>query len=153
MTHRWTTILRVSCIALALAGTALTAQPAQADGTVVTTATPTLIEAQLLQLGLKWTKLNAETYAIELGAGDIKFAVINKGNLLAAHFGLKAPGTGLDKINKWNATKYFSRAYLDDEGDPALESELDLEKGVTQDSVGQFVQRFRASIVEFVKAL
>jgi hypothetical protein len=108
---------------------------------------------QLLQAGLKWSKLNAETYAIELGAGDIKFAVINKGTLLAAHFGLKAPGTGLDKINKWNATQYFSRAYLDDEGDPALETELDLEKGVTPASVGQFILRFRASIVEFVKAL
>lgn len=144
---------RVALGTLLLLAATLAMPLARADGMVVTTATPALIEGQLTQAGLKFSKLNEQTYAVELGAGDIKFAIINKGTFLAAHFGIKAPGTGLDKINKWNATKYFSRAYLDDEGDPALESEFDVEKGVTAAAVGQFVQRFRASIAEFVQAL
>ena len=34
-----------------------------------------------------------------------------------------------EKINKWNATSAFSRAYLDVENDPVIELDLDLEAG------------------------
>ncbi|HEU0134455.1 MAG TPA: YbjN domain-containing protein [Allosphingosinicella sp.] len=36
---------------------------------------------------------------------------------------------GLEKINEWNRTKRFARAYLDKEDDPILEMDLDLDDG------------------------
>lgn len=39
----------------------------------------------------------------------------------------KAPS--LDKLNLWNRSQRFGRAYLDKEGDPAIEMDIDLDKG------------------------
>jgi hypothetical protein len=38
-------------------------------------------------------------------------------------------GIALDKINAWNRTQRFGRAYLDGEGDPIIEMDLDLDDG------------------------
>jgi type 1 fimbria pilin len=38
-------------------------------------------------------------------------------------------GIALDKINAWNRTQRFGRAYLDGEGDPIVEMDLDLDDG------------------------
>lgn len=38
----------------------------------------------------------------------------------------------LDTINQWNQTKRFSRAYLDEEGDPILEMDLLVDGGITE---------------------
>jgi Putative bacterial sensory transduction regulator len=35
----------------------------------------------------------------------------------------------LDRINEWNGSQRFGRAYLDKEGDPILEMDLDLDDG------------------------
>jgi hypothetical protein len=35
----------------------------------------------------------------------------------------------LEQINEWNQAQRFGRAYIDDEGDPILEMDLDLEDG------------------------
>ena len=43
-------------------------------------------------------------------------------------YDLKTP-VGLDKINEWNRTKRFGRAFLDDENDPILEMDVDLDDG------------------------
>lgn len=39
----------------------------------------------------------------------------------------KAPS--LEKINEWNRKQRFGRAYLDSEGDPAVEMDVDLDDG------------------------
>jgi hypothetical protein len=36
---------------------------------------------------------------------------------------------GLERINAWNRAQRFGRAYLDDEGDPILEMDVDLDDG------------------------
>ena len=36
---------------------------------------------------------------------------------------------GLERINEWNRTKRFGRAYLDGEADPILEMDVDLDDG------------------------
>ena len=38
-----------------------------------------------------------------------------------------AKDVSLDKLNKWNKDKRFARAYKDDEGDPVLEMDVDLD--------------------------
>ncbi|HEX9947359.1 MAG TPA: YbjN domain-containing protein [Allosphingosinicella sp.] len=43
-------------------------------------------------------------------------------------YDLKKP-IGLDKINEWNSTKRFGRAFIDKENDPNLEMDIDLDDG------------------------
>ncbi len=51
----------------------------------------------------------------------------------------------LQKVNDWNATKRFSRTYLDDEGDPHLELDLDLAGGVTEARIKDYLRTCRVS--------
>jgi len=39
------------------------------------------------------------------------------------------PAVTLDKINQWNREQRFGRAYLDKDGDPVVEMDLDLDDG------------------------
>jgi hypothetical protein len=57
----------------------------------------------------------------------------------------------LKRVNEWNRTKRFSRTYLDDNGDPHLELDLDLEGGVTVDRLLDFLKTCRASFDAWCK--
>lgn len=64
-------------------------------------------------------------------------------------FFLKTPSPSCATINDWNLRKRGSRAYLDADNDPVLESDLYLRGGVTWDTIKQFVERFGASVKSF----
>jgi hypothetical protein len=57
----------------------------------------------------------------------------------------------LPLINGWNKTKRFGRAYIDDEGDPVLESDLDLEGGVSAGAVAEFLRAFTVLSTAFAE--
>lgn len=68
--------------------------------------------------------------------------------------GFSANGHALpDRINEWNRTKRFSRAYLDREGDPIIESDIDLEGGVTRDAMVAWIRTFAVSLGAFNRML
>lgn len=51
----------------------------------------------------------------------------------------------LKRINAWNSTKRYSRTYLDDDGDPHLELDLDMCGGVTLDRIRDFLKTCKVS--------
>lgn len=69
------------------------------------------------------------------------------------YFGMRGTDAGLDTVNSWNRTKRYSRAYLDKEGDPILESDLDLEGGVTVARIKDFVKTYGLSLAAFLKVI
>lgn len=65
--------------------------------------------------------------------------------------GFRDSPVGLKQINAWNRDNRFSRAYLDRDGDPIVEAELDLAGGVTIARIKDFVRTFGTlSLPEFV---
>ena len=67
---------------------------------------------------------------------------------LAAPFSMRNRPT-LERINAWNQEKRFSRAYLDKNGNPVLESDLSLKDGVTLETVVSFLKIFEISFSAF----
>lgn len=57
----------------------------------------------------------------------------------------------LAQVNEWNRTKMFSRAYLDEDGDPHIEADLDLDGGVTREALKQFFKTYRVTVKAFTK--
>jgi len=51
----------------------------------------------------------------------------------------------LRKVNEWNKRVKYSRSYLDDDGNPVLELDLDLAGGVTQLRILDFLKTCRVS--------
>lgn len=51
----------------------------------------------------------------------------------------------LEKVNNWNKTRKYSRSYIDNDGDPCLELDLDLVGGVTPDRIRDYLRTCRDS--------
>lgn len=68
--------------------------------------------------------------------------------LARAGFDMPTPPT-IWTINGYNQSKRFVRAFLDDDGDPYVEADLDLRGGVTEDTIVRFLARFIGIIVSF----
>jgi len=56
-------------------------------------------------------------------------------------------------INKWNSDKRLSRAYLDEDNDPVLESDLMANGGLTSGHVTEFFRIFQISVKSYVSYL
>lgn len=53
-------------------------------------------------------------------------------------------------VNGWNRTHLHTRAYLDKDGDPVLESDLSLKDGATTDAISAYLKRFGEETQAFV---
>lgn len=67
------------------------------------------------------------------------------GTSLQFYAGFSGGGSSLAKVNKWNKDKRYSRSYIDDEGDPVLELDLDLTGGVTRERILDFLRTAKIS--------
>ena len=133
-------------IVAAAAALALSAAPAHAE--LVNAKNPATIKAILESQG--WpatlvTKDGDDPY-IESNRNGLKFLVLfmncedNRNcKTLQYYMGFSdAKDVSLDRLNQWNRTKRFARAYRDDEGDPVLEMDVDVDfAGIPRENVGE----------------
>ncbi len=55
----------------------------------------------------------------------------------------------MEEINAWNRDKRFGKAYLDDDGDPALEMNVNLRYGVSRKNFDDTVDFWRIVLKTF----
>lgn len=133
--------------ALALGAAALfSAGPARAE--LINATSPAAIKEIVESQGWPATivaKPGDDPY-IESNRDGLKFLVLfmncdegKKCKTLQYYMGFSdAKDVPLAKFNKWNREKRFARAYLDDEGDPVLEMDVDLDfAGIPRENVGE----------------
>ncbi len=145
--------------ALTLGAAALfAASPAQAE--LINAANPATIKAIVESQG--WpativTKAGDDPY-IESSRDGVKFLVLfmncseNKNcKTLQYYMGFSdAKDVPLDKFNKWNKEKRFARAYKDNDGDPVLEMDVDLDfAGIPRENVGETFNTWGALMDSF----
>ena len=106
------------------------------------------IRSLLTGMGLEFRQIDDRTFRFELDG--FKVFLFHTESDCQLYSGFK-DDCDAPKINSWNRTKRFSRAYLDGEGDPCLEADLDFEGGVTRESFREFVKTFRISVRSFAK--
>lgn len=58
-----------------------------------------------------------------------------------------------EQMNDWNATKRFGRAYIDPDGDAALEMDINLKSGVGPDNLSASFAIWRLMLIQFVEYL
>lgn len=129
--------MKQQLFALALAFTAVGAAPVfSAD---ITASNPAGIADLLRTMGYRaeLTKDNQGDPKINSATGGSNFRIYFYGctaNMdcksiqFAAGFDL-TDGTTLDVVNEWNAAKRYTKAYLDDEQDPLIEMDINLDFG------------------------
>lgn len=55
----------------------------------------------------------------------------------------------LDAINAWNRDKRFGKAYIDDENDPVIEMDVNLDSGVTRRSFEDSIDWWQVVLADF----
>ncbi len=96
--------------------------------------------------GGDYTDLQDGDFGFELSGN--KVILFHSGKSMQLYTGWRA-SSSLEAMNEWNKGKRFSRAYLDDENDPVLESDLDLEGGASVGAVREFIDTFALSVRAF----
>jgi hypothetical protein len=138
---------------------AMAATPAQAE--LVGAGSPSTIQQIMESQGLSVERMSAKDSAdyLESKHDGLKFLVLfmncddEKRNCKTLQFYMgfnDAKDTSLETINNWNKNKRFARAYRDDEGDPVLEMDLDLDfKGIPRENVGEAINTWKALMASF----
>lgn len=138
----------VTARAALIAGAAAFFAAAPAHAELVNANNPATIEAIVESQGWPATivsKPGDDPY-IESNRNGLKFLVLfmncdegKKCKTLQYYMGFSdAKDVSLEKLNKWNKDKRFARAYKDDEGDPVLEMDVDLDfAGIPRENVGE----------------
>ena len=62
-----------------------------------------------------------------------------------------ADGTTADRMNEWNENERWTRAYVDDEGDPILEYDVNFEGGVSPDNFQDSLRVWERSLGRFIR--
>ena len=58
--------------------------------------------------------------------------------------------TSLDKLNEWNRDHRFARAYRDNEGDPVLEMDIDLDfKGIPRENIVETLRTWKSLMDQY----
>lgn len=135
------------------------ANPAQAE--LINAKNPQVIADILKSQGLaaEYKTPSGESAYIESAHDGLKFLVLfmncndNKRDCKTMQFYMgynDAKSTTLEKLNSWNKEKRFARAYRDDEGDPVLEMDVDLDfNGIPRENVGEAVNTWKALVEAF----
>ena len=90
-------------------------------------------------------------FAIE---GHTAIIINKKTNIqFYSFFEKKKKKMDLKKVNEWNATKRFSRVYLDRDGDAVIEWDVDLEGGTTAGALKESIRTYRMGVMTFVRFL
>jgi len=125
---------------------AFVATPAQAE--LVNAKNPATIKAIVESQGWPATivsKPDEDPY-IESNRNGLKFLVLfmnctdNRNcKTLQYYMGFTdAKNVSLERLNEWNKTKRFARAYRDKEGDPVLEMDVDIDfAGIPRENLGE----------------
>jgi hypothetical protein len=89
-------------------------------------------------------------FAIE---GHTAMIINKKTNIQFYSFFKKKKSMDLKRVNEWNATKRFSRVYLDQDGDAVIEWDVDLEGGTTSGALKESIRTYRLAVMAFVRFL
>lgn len=126
---------------------------ARADSAVLTKITARDAEALFRDLGYTGIETDRDGDLVVHMQGMKVLVLIGSasGTSMQMRFGITDTKADLNSVNTWNKTKMYSRAYLDDDGDPVLEAEQDLAGGVTRDRLKDFIKTFDISLMTFIK--
>lgn len=132
----------------------LTAMPLAAQrGPVMEQVPPAQILQYLGELGFGDATLDEDGDVVfkMQGYEILIFVGSSQGKYLLIKFAVTGSTATIPMMNEWNRTKKYSRAYIDVDGDAMLESDLDLEGGVTPDRIKSFLRTFDLSLADFLK--
>jgi hypothetical protein len=153
-----TPLRRVRSVLLAILAFCVVLPAAARAQTVRTEVSPKDMTRILTSMGFEVEPLKAESaersaMKFELGGYPVVLILANENTDAQLYAGFTGTKAKLDKVNQWNREKRFTRAYLDREGDPVLEADIDFTGGVTEANIKAWVKLYRDQLMEYARSL
>lgn len=132
----------------------LSTTPAPAAEVIETISAQRVVEL-LGQAGFTGAEIDADQDVLVNMQGYRVLILVGsyQGKNLSMKFALAGTQANHQTVNRFDLEKRFGRAYLDSDGDPVLESDLDLEGGVTEARVLDYFRTFNQLMVHFLRAI
>lgn len=126
-----------------------------ADAEIIQSLDAQRVVELLREAGFTETEVDSDgdVYVAMQGYRPIVLVGTYKGRSLAFRFALAGTSANADTVNTFDLDTRYGRAYLDKDGDPVLESDLDLEGGVTPARVKDFFRTCNELMVRFLRAV
>lgn len=118
---------------------------------VMTTVSDKHMEGILDGMGLDYTKMKDHTYKFELGSYKVLLFLENDNSDAQLYIGFSDKTVTAKRMNEWNKSKRFARAYVDGDENPVLEADLDFAGGVTDDTIKAWIKLYRGLVSSYVK--
>lgn len=116
-----------------------------------------LTRKQLLEMmlheGYSAEPLNMGAVSWKLDGFKAQVFISDDGDSLQFHSSFRDDDADLEVVNEWNQRFRYSRSYLDEDGDPHLELDLDLAGGVTAERIFDFLVTCRLSFDAWIKTV
>ncbi|MCX7600515.1 MAG: YbjN domain-containing protein [Meiothermus sp.] len=124
--------------------------------TVLREVTPEEVRILLEQLGADAEQVKEDLFNLAFPSG-LRGHLITYGEPYVSSLQLRAGFSGFDRVEprhllNWNRRYRFTKAYLDADNDPVIESDLRLE-GVTLEAVQAFIRDFSDQVTLFFSYL
>ena len=142
--------LHLTLLAVILGSFGFATTARAADETVLDVITGTTFKAIMAAQGYNATQLDEDGDLLGRIEG-VPFYIIISQDKHSMVFRYSASGSNatVAKCNQWNLSKKYSRAYMDKDGDPVLELDLDLEGGVTVARIKDYILTCKVSMIVF----
>jgi hypothetical protein len=83
--------------------------------------------------------------------GRVTLLLISENKLSVQFYvGITDSNGNLERVNNWNTNRRYSRSYMDRDGDPVLELDLDITGGVTEARIRDFLLTCRLSLTQWM---
>lgn len=83
----------------------------------------------------------------------IAFVQENDHPVLRYYFAIAGTDATLVDLDEWNRERYFTKAYMDNEGDPVLEMVVNLEGGITVANLRHSIRTYSQALTAFLAVL
>lgn len=143
----------LAVLVCALAVTAMFHSAHADDQRVVDTMTSTQMRDLLGDEGFTGATIDEDDDVIVRMNGYPVIVFVRENNYTVIRFLFAVIGTNANyrDVNDWNRDRLFTKAYLDGDGDPALEMDMDLTGGVTIANIREAIRTYSQSHVAFLQ--
>jgi len=134
-----------------IAGAILSMLPYIVSAQIYESISQEQLKAIFLEQGYSLKGSTERTFVWTIDGMITNVILSSSGSQIMFHAAFSDGNATMKKVNNWNKNMQFSRSYLDDEGDPILELDLDLEGGITKARIVDFLKTCRTSYLRWTK--
>lgn len=144
-------LFRIAIVAMFVVAFQTYGQPQPSGQELITQVSAATLRATLQAMGFEFTEKQFDASAVfvfQLNGYQVTLVGQDEDLTIFAGFSDKIE---LSRVNEWNRSYRYSRAYTDEQGGAWIDSDLSCAGGITKGTIEAFIKQFRATLSSYAK--